>query len=58
MAKAIVEGKVKSAVPDLGKLVRLEEFLREERWAGEQTKLVIEWGDAGGSDEGQDEEAG
>lgn len=43
VAKAIAEGKVKVTVSDLDKIIRLEEFLREEGKAGEQTKVVIEW---------------
>ena len=64
MAKAIAEGKAKVTVADLDRLIRLEEFLREEK-VGEQTKLIVEWhgtrdprekqnGDEGGSEsEGQ-----
>ena len=58
VAKAIAEGKVKPSVSDLDKLIRLEEFLREEGKAGEQTKVVIEWRDASNPSEGQDEEGG
>ncbi|MFH1219381.1 MAG: hypothetical protein V1694_02895 [Candidatus Eisenbacteria bacterium] len=39
----MAEGKVKPSVSDLDRLIRLEEFLREERKAGEPTKLVVEW---------------
>jgi hypothetical protein len=44
VAKAMAEGKVKPTVSDLDRLIRLEEFLREEK-AGEQTKLIVEWVD-------------
>jgi hypothetical protein len=42
VAKAIAEGKVKVTVADLDRLIRLEEFLREEEKA-EGTKIVLEW---------------
>ncbi|MFH1220084.1 MAG: hypothetical protein V1694_06480 [Candidatus Eisenbacteria bacterium] len=58
VAKAIAEGKVKPTVSDLDKLIRLEEFLREEGKAGEQTKVVIEWRDYTNPSKEQDEEAG
>ncbi len=58
VAKAIAEGKVKPSVSDLDRLIRLEEFLREERGAGEQTKVVIEWRDASNPSEDQDKESG
>ena len=58
VAKAIADGKVKPSVSDLDKLIRLEEFLREERKAGEQTKFIIEWRDASNPSEGQDKEIG
>ena len=58
VAKAIAEGKVKPSVSDLDRLIRLEEFLREERVAGEQTKIIFEWRDAGNPSEGQGTEAG
>jgi len=58
VAKAIAEGKVKPSVSDLDRLIRLEEFLREERKAGEQTKFIIEWRDASNPSEEQDKEAG
>ncbi|MFH1220080.1 MAG: hypothetical protein V1694_06460 [Candidatus Eisenbacteria bacterium] len=58
VAKAIADGKVKPTVSDLDRLIRLEEFLREERKAGEQTKFIIEWRDASNPSEGQDKEAG
>ncbi|MFH1219368.1 MAG: hypothetical protein V1694_02830 [Candidatus Eisenbacteria bacterium] len=54
MAKAIAEGKVKPSVSDLDRLIRLEEFLREEGKAGEQTKIIFEWRDASNPSEGQD----
>lgn len=54
VAKAIAEGKVKVTVPDLDKIIRLEEFLREERVAGEQTKIVLEWMDGSNPSEEQD----
>ena len=57
LAKAIAEGKAKVTVADLDKLIRLEEFLREEK-ASEQTKFIIEWRDASNPSEEQDEEAG
>jgi hypothetical protein len=44
VAKAMAEGKVKPSVSDLDRLIRLEEFLREEK-VGEQTKLIVEWVD-------------
>jgi hypothetical protein len=44
VAKAIAEGKAKVTVADLDRLIRLEEFLREEK-VGEQTKLIVEWVD-------------
>jgi hypothetical protein len=57
VAKAIAEGKVKPTVSDLDRLIRLEEFLREEK-VGEQTKLIVEWSDATNPSEGQDGEGG
>ena len=57
VAKAIAEGKVKPSVADLDRLIRLEEFLREERVAGEQTKIIFEWRDGGNPSEEEDEEA-
>jgi len=42
VAKAIAEGKVKVTLADLDRLVRLEEFLREED-PQERTRFVIEW---------------
>ncbi|MFH1220082.1 MAG: hypothetical protein V1694_06470 [Candidatus Eisenbacteria bacterium] len=58
VAKAIAEGKAKFMVSDLDKLIRLEQFLREEGKAGEQTRVIFEWRDASKPSEGQDEEAG
>ena len=58
VAKAIAEGKAKVTVADLDRLIRLEEFLREEKKAGEQTKFIIEWSDATSPSEGQDGETG
>ena len=58
VAKAMAEGKVKPSVSDLDKLIRLEEFLREERGAGEQPRLIIEWLDHTGPAKKQDREAG
>ncbi|MFH1219366.1 MAG: hypothetical protein V1694_02820 [Candidatus Eisenbacteria bacterium] len=58
VAKAMAEGKVKPTVSDLDRLIRLEEFLREERKAGEQTKLIVEWIDHTDPATKQDEEAG
>jgi hypothetical protein len=46
---------VKPTVSDLDKLIRLEEFLREEK-VGDQTKIIFEWRDARAPSEGQDEE--
>ncbi len=37
---------------------RLEEFLREERVAGEQTKIILEWRDASNPSEDRDKESG
>lgn len=54
VAKAIAEGKVKPTGSDLNKLIRLEEFLRQEGKPGEQMKIVLEWrgpGDSGEEDE-------
>ncbi|MFH1220087.1 MAG: hypothetical protein V1694_06495 [Candidatus Eisenbacteria bacterium] len=58
VAKAIADGKVKPSVSDLDRLIRLEEFLREEGKAGEQTKIIFEWRDATKPSEEQDGEAG
>ncbi|MFH1219370.1 MAG: hypothetical protein V1694_02840 [Candidatus Eisenbacteria bacterium] len=58
VAKAIAEGKVKPSVSDLDKLIRLEEFLREECKAGEQTKIVIEWRDYTNPSKEQDQGTG
>jgi hypothetical protein len=54
----MAEGKVKATVSDMDKLIRLEEFLTEERGAGEQTRVIIEWKDAPNPSEGQDGVAG
>ncbi len=56
VAKAIADGKVKPTVSDLDRLIRLEEFLREEGVGGEQTKVVIEWRDADAPTEERDSE--
>jgi hypothetical protein len=56
VAKAIAEGKVTPSVSDLDRLIRLEEFLREVRGAGEQTRFIFEWRDAIKPSEGQDSE--
>jgi hypothetical protein len=58
VAKAIAEGKVKPTVSDLDRLIRLEEFLKEERGAGEQTRVIFEWRDASNPSEEQEKEAG
>ncbi|MFH1219372.1 MAG: hypothetical protein V1694_02850 [Candidatus Eisenbacteria bacterium] len=58
VAKAMAEGKVKPSVSDLDKLIRLEELLREEGKAGEQTRVIFEWRDAGNPSGEQDKEAG
>jgi hypothetical protein len=42
VAQAIAEGKVKPTMTDLDRLIRLEEFLREEEKVG-GTKIVLEW---------------
>jgi hypothetical protein len=42
VAKAIAEGKVKPTISDLDRLIRLEEFLREDD-PKERTKFIIEW---------------
>jgi hypothetical protein len=42
VAKAIAEGKAKVTIADLDRLIRLEEFLREDLKGG-QTKLIVEW---------------
>jgi hypothetical protein len=58
VAKAIAEGKVKPTVSDLDKLIRLEEFLTEERGAGEQMRLIVDWrgpGDLGEEQDGEEE---
>jgi hypothetical protein len=41
VAKAIAEGKMKVTMADLDRLIRLEEFLREED-PSERPKIVIE----------------
>jgi hypothetical protein len=42
VAQAIAEGKVKPTMTDLDRLIRLEEFLRDEEKA-EGTKIILEW---------------
>ncbi|MGD9402109.1 MAG: hypothetical protein PVF95_07575 [bacterium] len=54
VAKAIAEGKVKMTVSDLDRLIRLEEYLREEVEPRQQ-KIVVVWGD---SDDETDDELG
>jgi transposase len=49
VAKAIAEGKVKPTISDLDRLIRLEEFLREEQKA-EGLKVVLWWTDADGKE--------
>ena len=51
-------GKVKVTVSDLDRLIRLEEFLREEGKAGEQTRTIFEWRDASNPSDEQDKKAG
>ena len=58
MTKAIAEGKAKVTVADVDWLIRLEEFLREEGKAGQQTMVVLEWHGPGDSDDEQDKEGG
>jgi 3-methyladenine DNA glycosylase AlkD len=50
VAKAIAEGRMKVTMADLDRLVRLEEFLREEEKA-EGTKFVLEWHESCGKPE-------
>jgi hypothetical protein len=59
VAKETRGGKVKVTVADLDRLIRLEEFLREEEKA-EGTKIVLEWHeyDAQGNEIGGVEDAG
>ena len=45
-------------VADRDGLVRLEEFLREEGKAQEQTKIIVEWRDAPSPDDGSREGGG
>ena len=58
VAKAIAEGKVKATLSDLDRLIRLEEFLKDEQKA-EGTKIILEWADSGkkGDSEGGEEDA-
>ena len=46
VAKAIAEGKVKATLSDLDRLIRLEEFLKDEQKA-EGTKIILEWAESG-----------
>jgi len=42
----IAEGKVKATLSDLHRLIRLEEFLKDEQKA-EGTKIILEWAESG-----------
>jgi len=42
VAQAIAEGKVKPTITDLDRLIRLEEFLRQED-PDERPKIIFEW---------------
>jgi hypothetical protein len=59
VAKAIAEGRMKVTMADLDRLIRLEEFLRDEEKA-EGTKIVLEWHeyDTQGNEIGGVEDAG
>ena len=55
-AQAIAEGKVKATVADLDRLIRLEEFLREEG-EKQQLKVVMCWSDGDGKESEDQEES-
>ena len=50
VAKAIAEGKVKPTISDLDRLIRLEEFLREEDKKAEGLKVVLWCSDVDGEE--------
>jgi len=52
VAKAIAEGKVKATLSDLDRLIRLEEFLKDEQKA-EGTKIILEWVESGKKGDGE-----
>lgn len=59
VAQAIAEGKVKVTVADLDRLIRLEEFLREDL-KSEQPTIIFEWKDHDGrtrKEGGEEDEA-
>ena len=58
VAQAIAEGKVKVTVADLDRLIRLEEFLREEDQKDGGIKVILDWRDGGskGEEEHEDED--
>jgi hypothetical protein len=58
VAKAIAEGKVKPTISDLDRLIRLEEFLREEQKA-EGLTVILDWrdSDSGSEDAGAQDDA-
>ncbi len=56
VAKAIAEGKMKVTMADLDRLIRLEEFLREEDKKAEGLRVILDWSDGEGKEtEGQED---
>jgi hypothetical protein len=49
VARAIAEGRVKPTISDLDRLLRLEEFLREEDKKDGGIQVVFQWTDADGN---------
>ena len=48
----IAEDRVKATLSDLDRLIRLEEFLKDEQKA-ERTKIILEWADSGKKGDGE-----
>ena len=48
VAQAIAEGKVKITVADLDRLIRLEEFLRQEQ-ESKGMEIILQWTDEHGN---------
>jgi transposase len=56
VAKAIAEGKVKMTVSDLDRLIRLEEYLREEAQGPVHKRIIVTWKDPKDVDDDENED--